>query len=516
MHEPREEPPERPRPRTAAPQAAASLYARSLLEASLDPLVTISPSGKITDVNRATEEATGLARDRLVGTDFADYFTDPARARKGYQKVIAEGEVRDYSLTIRHTSGRLIDVLYNASIFRSEAGQVQGVFAAARDVTARLAAERELENHRRHLETLVRRRTAELEAANAQLLGEMAEHKAAEAQVQFLARFPSENPNPMLRIGKDLTLMYANAAAAPLVAQWNLRSGQRVPANLQASASAALASDRNSEIEAAVGGRVFELILAPVAPEGYVNVYGRDITRRVRATEALQKTADDLVRSNQDLEQFAYVASHDLQEPLRIVAGYLQLIERRYKDKLDADAHEFIAFAVDGAHRMQDLINDLLAYSRVGTQGHAMVATDVQAVLDRVTAGLAPLIQESGAVLTHGPLPTLSADPVQLGQLFQNLFSNAIKFRGEAPPAIHIRAERQDGRWLFRVKDNGIGIAPEYAERVFIIFQRLHMREKYAGTGIGLAICKRIVERHGGKIWVESKADAGSTFCFTL
>jgi light-regulated signal transduction histidine kinase (bacteriophytochrome) len=299
----------------------------------------------------------------------------------------------------------LIDVLYNATVFRDAAGQIQGVFAAARDITERKQAEEELQRHRAHLEELVRQRTGELEAANRQLQTEIDERKRA---------------------------------------------------------------------------------------------------------------AEELSRSNRDLEQFAYVASHDLQEPLRIVAGYLQLLERRYKNQLDSNADEFIQFAVDGAARMQNLITDLLAYSRVGTQARQLTPVDCNTILDRALANLRRTLEENSAVVHHDPLPVIKGDAAQLVQLLQNLIGNAIKFRSDRPPEIHVTAEKQDGHWLFSVRDNGIGIEPQYHDRIFIIFQRLHTREKYPGTGIGLAICKRIVERHGGRIWVESKSGEGSTFRFTL
>ena len=235
-----------------------------------------------------------------------------------------------------------------------------------------------------------------------------------------------------------------------------------------------------------------------------------------RLAEALRQTSLELQRSNAELEQFAYVASHDLQEPLRMVTSYLQLLERRYRDRLDQDASEFIGFAVDGASRMQTLIQDLLAYSRVGTRGGAFTPTDCDAVLDRVLAGLGVSIAESGARIAREPLPTVTVDSSQMGQLLQNLVGNAIKFRGESPPRIRVAAESRPEDWLFSVQDNGIGIDPAHAERIFQVFQRLHGIGKYPGTGIGLAVCKKIVERHGGTIWVESEAGAGSTFFFTI
>jgi len=354
-------------------QRAASAYTRSLIETSLDPLVTISPRGKITDVNEATVKATGIARERIIGTDFSDYFTEPEQARAGYRRVFAQGFVTDYPLTIRHKDGGLTDVLYNASVYRDAQGEVIGVFAAARDITRRKAAE-----------------------------------------------------------------------------------------------------------------------------------------------QRLQALMQDLKRSNRDLEQFAYVASHDLQEPLRMVASFTQLLEKRYRDKLDQEGREFIGFAVDGATRMQRLINDLLSYARVSSRGRPASAVDARAALGEALANLSPAIQEAGAMVTNDDLPTVWADYGQLVQVFQNLIGNAVKFRGQKSPRVHVRA-RQDGRqMIFSVQDNGIGIAPEFLERIFVIFQRLHGQAKYPGTGIGLALCKKIVERHGGNIWVQSQPDQGSTFHFSI
>jgi PAS domain S-box-containing protein len=352
----------------------------------------------VTDVNQATEQVTGLPRARLIGSSFSDYFTEPANAEAGYQKVLSEGLVQDYPLTIRHLSGRTTDVLYNAAVYRNQAGQVQGVFAAARDVTERKRAEAELVRYRDGLEELVRQRTAELEDANAHL----------------------------------------------------------------------------------------------------------------------QSASAELARSNQELEQFAYVASHDLQEPLRAVTGYLGLLEGQLAAKLDDNGRHRIAGAVQGAQRMHTLITDLLALSRVGTRGQAFEATDLNTVLDLALDSLRAGMAETGATVTRDPLPTLRADAVQMTQLFQNLIGNAIKFRGEQAPEIHVGAGRQPDRWVLSVRDNGIGIEPQYYDRIFLIFQRLHTRRLYPGTGIGLAICKKIVERHGGSICVESQPGQGSTFYFTI
>jgi PAS domain S-box-containing protein len=235
-----------------------------------------------------------------------------------------------------------------------------------------------------------------------------------------------------------------------------------------------------------------------------------------RLATDLATRARDLGRTNADLEQFAYVASHDLQEPLRTVVSYLQLLERQYRAKLDERGQEFLGYAVEGGKRMSALINDLLDFSRVGRQAHALETTDADAALSGALANLENVIAESRAVVTHERLPVVTADAGLLVQLFQNLIGNAIKFRGTATPRIDIRVKEEPGELVFAVQDNGIGIEPEYFERIFVIFQRLHGREDYPGTGIGLALCKRIVQHHGGRIWVESTPGRGATFFFTL
>jgi PAS domain S-box-containing protein len=242
----------------------------------------------------------------------------------------------------------------------------------------------------------------------------------------------------------------------------------------------------------------------------------RDVTERRKAEESLAARARELARSNDDLQQFAYVASHDLQEPLRMVASYTQLLARRYRGKLDADADEFIGYAVDGVTRMQALINDLLAYSRAGSREAERVQLSLEEVFERVLRTLGASIEAAGATVTHDRLPMVWGDAGQLTQLLQNLVANAVKFRGSEAPRVHVSARREDGGWLVSVRDNGIGIAPEFSARIFVIFQRLHSRSEYQGTGIGLAICRKIVERHGGRIWVESEPGEGSTFHFTL
>lgn len=235
----------------------------------------------------------------------------------------------------------------------------------------------------------------------------------------------------------------------------------------------------------------------------------REISERKKAEE-------DLRRSNENLEQFAYVASHDLQEPLRVMASYSQLLERRYKNKLDTGANEFIGFIVDAAGRMQRLINDLLAYSRVGRKDGLLSEVDCNEVLRRVIESMSAIIEPTNAKVTSDVLPALKGYESSLVQLFQNLIGNALKFHGKEPPWVHVSARENNKEWIFSVKDNGIGIEPQYRERIFLIFQRLHSKEEYPGTGIGLSICKKIVENYGGRMWVESEPQKGSTFYFTI
>ncbi|MDD4954785.1 MAG: PAS domain S-box protein [Candidatus Omnitrophica bacterium] len=824
-------------------QKQAFQYARNLIETSLDPLVTISSDGKITDVNEATIKATGLARDEIVGTNFSNYFTEPARAEAGYQQVFAKGFVTDYPLTIRNVSGKLTDVLYNASVYKDNSGKVIGVFAAARDVTERKLAEKELERHRQHLEELVNERTGQLEAANLGLAAEVSERKQAEETLskeranlqkifdvvnvgmllidkdgkvkrisntiskwlgkdmsascgrqpgdvvncihalssadgcghavhcvtcpirktfesvfatgksahsveaqallsvagketplwfeisvdplmlegqahaivalnnitsrkeaedsvkQSALRFellaftakellgssqpqkivnslcakvmehldchvffnflvdekagrlrlnayagiPQEEAekiewlnygvavcgcvardgerivaehiqakpdcrtelvrsygvkayacHPILSpkglIGtlsfgtrsretfseKDISLMKAvtdqvtiamsrikdeeelrqtrdylenifNYSNAPFIC-WDAQSKitrfnhafekltdyrqeEAIGKDLSILFPENTREDSLSKIKLALTGEHWEVVEIPIirkdgevrialwnsaniyAPDGKSLIatiaQGQDITERKRAEE-------DLKRSNENLEQFAYVASHDLQEPLRVMASYSQLLEKRYKEKMDKDANEFIDFIVDAAKRMQKLITDLLAYSRVGRLDARMDAVDCNEILGKVRYTLSPLIEETKAVITNDTLPVSVCSEIQLIQLFQNLIQNAIKFKGEAAPRIHIGARRQNNEWVFSVADNGIGIDGKYKDKIFLIFQRLHTRDKYPGTGIGLSICKKIVEAHGGRIWVESEPGRGSTFYFTV
>ena len=392
----------------------ANEYNRSLIEASLDPLVTISADGMISDVNEATVRVTGVPREELIGTNFSHYFTDPGRARAGHEAVFRDGSVTDYELEIRHRVGQVIPVLYNATVYRDETGGVAGVFAAARDMTEQKRAEAALRTAYNELDDRVKERTADLVEANRQLEQEIAEHRATADQ--------------------------------------------------------------------------------------------------------LRRKSEELARSNRELQQFAYIASHDLQEPLRAISGFTELLERRYRGQIDERADRYINFIIDGTDQMQQVIQDLLAYSRVQTKAHEFDLIDANRALEQALCNLQVSIRERGARVTvEGPLPEISADGIQLTQVFQNLIGNALKFqRPGATPEIRVSAVREGSDWAFSIADNGIGIDARHLDRIFMLFQRLHAKGDYEGTGIGLAICKRIVERHGGSIAVRSTPGAGSTFTFSI
>ena len=478
----------------------AADYSRSLLEASVDPFVTISADGKITDVNEASVKATGVAREALIGTDFACYFTDPDRAREGYQRVFSKSFVTDYPLAIRSISGRITDVLYNASVYRDEEGMVLGVFAAARDVTERMKAEEALRIAEQRLDLALQ--YAEVGVWDLDLI-----HDTAWRTLRH-----------------DMIFGYASAPA-----QWGREIAMRhlVPEDRGGFAHA---------FEVAFGSGQFFLECRVIHPDqtthwiqaqGKVIAYvaGRparmlgtvvDITKQRESKDALEALSGALERSNMELEQFAYVASHDLQEPLRMVVSYVQLLERRLADKLDADTREFMAYAVDGATRMQGMIEDILTYSRVTSKAQPLAPVDSAAALQEALDRLTSSIKKSCAEVDVQPLPSVMADRSQLVQLFQNLISNAIKFCKDRAPRVRVQAVHEPGRWRFSVSDNGIGIAPEYRDQLFVIFRRLHTQREYPGTGIGLAICKRIIERHGGEIGVDSAPGGGAVFWFTI
>jgi len=363
----------------------ASLYARSLLEASLDPLVTISAEGKITDVNKATEDATGRSRGQLIGTDFADYFTEPDKAREGYKKVLSAGSVTDYPLAIRHACGKVTDVLYNASIYRDPAGAMAGVFAAARDITERKRAEQEIRTLNAQLEQRVRDRTAQLEEAN------------------------------------------------------------------------------------------------------------------------------------KELEAFSYSVSHDLRTPLRAIDGFSRILVEDYGSKLDDEGKRIVGVVRDATTKMARLIDDILAFSRTGRQQMTLADVDMEALARSALDELEPAMAGRNLKFGINSMPHARGDGPMLQRVWTNLIDNAVKFTGPKPEAIIEVGGRIEGsEAVYFVKDNGVGFDMQYVDKLFGVFQRLHGPAEFPGTGIGLAIVKRIVARHGGRVWAEGKLNDGAKFCFAL
>jgi PAS domain S-box-containing protein len=390
---------------------------------------------------------------------------------------------------------------------------------------------------------LVQKRTAELENANTRLRAEVEERERAEAQLaheQYLVNalmdtipdmvYFKDLQSRFLRINRALASRFKLADPVVAVGKtdfdfYTAEHAQAAFADEQEIIRTGLPLVGREEKETWPDGSVtWASTTKQALRDQHGNITGtfgisRDITARKAAEQALATKNEELLRSNRELEQFAYVASHDLQEPLRMVASYTQLLGRRYAGKLDAEADEFIGYAVGGAKRMQALINDLLTYSRVGTQGKPFAWTELQHVVKLALNNLHVAITEIGARIHVGSLPRVMGDETQLVQLYQNLISNALKFRGPKPPEIALESNLRPGppaEWVMSVRDNGIGIEARHFERIFVIFQRLHGREDYPGTGIGLAVCKKVVERHGGRIWVESQPGQGSTFFFAL
>jgi light-regulated signal transduction histidine kinase (bacteriophytochrome) len=347
-------------------------------------------------------------------------------------------------------------------------------------------------------------------------LRDITELKRIEAELESIALLPQENPNPVIRLNQGHKISYSNPAAQMLLTDWGCATSQEVPTEITEIAVVVLNDGIRREFEYNYTNKTYLITLAPFPQADYVNVYFRDVTELKKAENILKLKIGELTHLNEELEQFAYISSHDLQEPLRMITSYLQLLQRKYQGNLDDKADKYINFAIDGAARMQNLIIDLLEYSRVGTVDEEPESIDCEFILDKVLSNIKAVIKENNATISHDPLPEVMADSTQLVQVFQNLILNGIKFHGEETPKIHIAAEKKASEWVFSVQDNGIGIDPQYSERIFEIFKRLNSRERYPGTGIGLAICKKIIERHGGRIWVESELGKGSTFYFTL
>jgi len=486
--------------RTSELQASEERY-RTLAETSPDMIFVIDRHDKVQYVNQLTAGQLGKTPEQVTGQDLKELFPNAVAEGQEYslRQVLDSGQSVSTESAVAFPGGRRWLDTHMVPL-RNDAGELTAVMGVARDITERKQSEQKLKETNEYLDNLFNYANAPIIVWDPQFkitrfnhafeaLTGRSENEVLGASLETL--FPPNQVEPSMElIRKTLTGEHWEVVEIEII-------------NVDGSIHTLLWN--SATLFSADGG-------TPVA----TIAQGQDISVRKETEAALTRRTQELARSNDELQRFAYVASHDLQEPLRMVTSYLQLLERRYKDKLDGDALEFINYAVDGAIRMKTLISDLLAYSRVGTRGMEFSLTNCEEILVNVLNNLKISIEETQGTVTHDPLPEVMADGGQLESLFQNLIGNALKFHGSEPPNIHVSATKRATDWTFSVRDNGIGIEPRYFERIFIIFQRLHNLEDFPGTGIGLAISKRIVERHGGRIWIESQPGKGSTFFFTL
>jgi PAS domain S-box-containing protein len=480
---------------------------RGLLEAAPDAMVVVNQAGAIVLLNLRAETQFGYFRDELVGQQVSNIIPEGFSERliadgaRTAAEVLAQQIGTGIELTARRKDGSEFPIELMLSPLENAEGIL--VTAAIRDISVRKAAAT-------HLQQMEGRYRGLLEAAPdpVVLVNQAGEIVIVNRQTEKIFGYQRDelvgsSARTLIPVGcverirattlRDDDGNFADQSTTGVELEGRRKDGSRFP--IEAMLSPVTTTDEGVLLAVAI----------------------RDASARKEFEAKLLRTVDELRRSNEELGQFAYIASHDLQEPLRMVASYTQLLSKRYAGKLDKDADEFIAFAVDGANRMQRLIQDLLTYSRIGTQGKDLQPTSSEVALQQAVANLGGTIEDHNAEVTHDALPSVLADEGQLVQLFQNLLGNAIKYQGKGVPHIHVSAvEQSDAKWSFSVRDDGIGIEPQYFERIFGMFQRLHRREEFEGTGIGLAICKKIVERHGGTISVDSSLGHGSTFNFVL
>ena len=527
--------------------------AQQLIEALPVPVFFKARDGRYLGVNRAWEQFFGVRREDMVGSNARELYSHAPRIAERHiamdEALWAQPGQQSYEIALSSPEGQLRHTIYYKATFEGPDGRVAGLIGTIVDITDRKRAEQ-----REAVESAIARflggeePLAEAIRGIIQVLCERLEFACgarwsldeAQNRLRCIESWSVEDPaiKQFLETSGRATFIPGKSGLIREV----LATGRSVwiadvttrPDFLRAQLARDAGLRGAFALPVAVGERVLGAVeffsrevrepdqwLLQIAMSGGRQM-GQLMARRQaeaamrEANAALEQQARELTRSNEELQQFAYVASHDLQEPLRMVSSYTQLLARRHGDKLDGDAREFMDFIVDGAARMKQLIEDLLEYSRVGTRGHAFEPVDSAASLDRALGNLRAAREAAGAEVTRGNLPKVFADGSQLTQLFQNLVGNAIKFHGAEPPRIHVEGEERGDVWVFSVKDNGIGLDTQYAERIFMMFQRLHSKSEYPGTGIGLAICKKIVQRHGGRIWVDSQPGRGATFGFTI
>ena len=458
----------------------------------------MDPRGQIVSWNAGAERIKGYTADQIIGRNFSCFFPpeDIERGRPAeiLRMTAASGRHEEQGMRVRKDGSRFVASLTFTAL-RDSAGDLRGFSEFSHDLSE---SKESGAKYRALLEAAPDAMVVVNQGGEIVLLNVQAEKQFGYSRDEL--------------VGQQVKNIIPQGFAERLIADGTRSAAQALAQHI--GTGIALAGRRKDGTEFPI-----EIMLSPLeSTEGIlVTAAIRDITERNKSEEHLVKTVGELKRSNDELQQFAYVASHDLQEPLRMVASYTQLLAKRYQGRLDSDADEFIAFAVDGCNRMQGLIQDLLAYSRAGTNGRALCEVSGEDALEGALTNLRATIEQSGAIVSHDSLPAIRTDETQLTQVFQNLVGNAIKYRSAEVPRVHVSATKTgDNEWIFSVRDNGLGIAPQYFERIFILFQRLHGRNEFEGTGIGLAICKKVLERLGGRIWVESQPEKGSTFRFAL
>ncbi|MCP4366430.1 MAG: PAS domain S-box protein [Planctomycetes bacterium] len=476
-------------------------YVDNIIKSMLDMLIVVEPDGTIKTVNPAVCNLLGYEEEEIVGRQVATIFAEEEQVRMGqvFGNLVRQGSIHDVDTSLVSSSGRKVSVIFAGSVTCSSGGEIEGIICVATNITERKRAEERLreseEKYRRLIGTA--NDAIILEDAETGIILEV--NKRAEEMIGL----PAEQI-----VGMHLTQIHPADEAERYKKGFEdvVRKGRKT------STEDLFVSHKDGlKIPVEISSSVIDL-----SGKKVVQATFRDITERKQAERELKKTMEELGRSNAELEQFAHVASHDLKEPLVVILGYLQQIKRHSKGTLEENIEGFVDRAMEGTTRMENLINDLLMYSRVGGGGEELKPTDCSDIIEWVLGNLKTTVEESGAEVTHDKLPTVLANPDQLVQLFQNLIGNAIKFHGDEPPKVHISAAAKDGEWQFSVRDNGIGISSKDIDHVFEIFKRMHDKKVYPGTGIGLSICKKIVEHHGGRIWVESEPGKGSTFHFTV